>query len=74
MSVIAILVPFEIYQIYKGSICDEKKIQESDNKIAIYQLFMRGLGFAVTCIGFGSLVLDWCIFVSCLFLGFDYYS
>ena len=62
------------YQIYKGSICDEKKIQESDNKIAIYQLFMRGLGFAVACIGFGSLVLDWCIFVSRLFLDFDYYS
>lgn len=37
MSVIAIPVFFEIYQIYKVGICDEKKIQISDNKIAIYQ-------------------------------------
>lgn len=28
---------FEIFQIYKVGVCAEKKIQESDNKIAIYQ-------------------------------------
>lgn len=64
----------QIYQIYKVSIFTEKKIQESDNKIAIYQYIIYRLGFAVACVGFGSLVLVWCIFVSCLFLGFGFYS
>lgn len=64
----------EIFQIYKVSIFTEKKIQESDNKIAIYQYIIYRFGFAVACVGFGSLVLVWCIFVSCLFLGFGFYS
>lgn len=64
----------KIYQIYKVSIFTEKKIQESDNKIAIYQYIIYRFGFAVACVGFGSLVLVWCIFVSCLFLGFGFYS
>lgn len=40
--------------------------------MALYQLFTDVLGFAVAFIGFGSLVLIWCIFVSCLFLDSDY--
>lgn len=66
-------LPVGIYQIYKVGICTEKKIQASDNKYALYQWFMIVLGFAISFIDFGGLVLDWCIFVSRLFLGFGFY-